>query len=166
MPGGRVAAVKFSNLQRGEWIAMLGGVVLAVSVFIPKTYEAQPENPNAQIVGVGGQMLKGVVSLWQVHPMLRWLLLAAAAAPFILAWIIIRGHELSWQRGEVTAVVAIAAAGLIFFTGIMDRPGEPSGAIELDWSWYTAMGGALLMLIGSFMRVSETQRVRKPPGVL
>jgi hypothetical protein len=160
--------VKFSisNLQRGEWIAMLGGLVLGVSVFIKKTYEAQPENPNAQIPGAGGQVLRGVVSLWQVHPILRYLLLAAAAAPFILAWIIIREHELSWQRGEVTAVVAIAASGLLFYTGIVDRPGEPSGAIELDWSWYTAMGGALFMLIGSFMRTAETTRARKPPGVL
>jgi hypothetical protein len=158
--------VKFSNLQRGEWIAMLGGVVLAVSVFIRKTYEAQPQNPNAHIDGVGGRVLKGVVSIWQVHPILRYLLLAGAVAPFILAWIIIREHELSWQRGEVTAVVAIAAAGLLFYVGIVDRPGEPSGAIELDWSWYTAMGGALFMLIGSFMRTSESERARKPPGVL
>jgi hypothetical protein len=157
--------VKFSNLQRGEWIAMLGGLVLAVSVFLKKTYEAQPENPNAKIE-VGDQALRGVVSLWQVHPLMRYLLLAAAAAPFILAWIIIREHELSWQRGEVTAVVAIAASGLLFYVGIIDRPGEPSGAIELDWSWYTALGGALLMLIGSFMRTAETTKTRKPPGVL
>jgi hypothetical protein len=153
--------VNFSNLQRGEWIAMLGGIVLAVSVFIPKTYEAQPENPNAHING-----MKGVVSIWQAHPIMRWLLLAAAAAPFILAWIVVREHELSWQRGEVTAVVAIAAAGLLFYAGIIDRPGEPSGAIELDWSWYTALGGSLLMLVGAFMRTSESERARKPPGVL
>ena len=153
--------MKFSDLQRGEWLAMLGGLVLAVSLFIPKTYEAQPENPNANING-----LKGVLSIWEVHPIMRWVLLAAAAAPFILAWIIIRQHELSWQRGEMTAVVAIAAAGLLFYSGIVDRPGDPPGAIELDWSWYTTMGGALVMLIGAFMRTSETQRTRKPPGVL
>ena len=140
---------------------MLGGLVMAVSLFIPKTYEAQPENPNASING-----LKGVLSIWQVHPLMRWVLLAAAAAPFILAWIIIREHELSWQRGEMTAVVAIAASGLLFYAGIVDRPGDPSGAIELDWSWYTAIGGALVMMIGAFLRTSETQKARKPPGVL
>ena len=153
--------MKFGDLQRGEWLAMLGGLVMAVSLFIPKTYEAQPENPNASING-----LKGVLSIWQVHPLMRWVLLAAAEAPFILAWIIIREHELSWQRGEMTAVVAIAAAGLLFYAGIVDRPGDPSGAIELDWSWYTAIGGALVMMIGAFMRTTETQKARKPPGVL
>jgi len=153
--------MKPSNLQRGEWVAMLGGLILAASVFIRKTYEARPENHNANING-----LKGVLSIWEVHPIMRWLLLAAAVAPFILAWIIIRQHELSWQRGEVTAVVGIAAAGLLFYTGIIDRPGDPSGEIELDWSWYTAMAGALLMLIGAVMRTTETDRARKPPGVL
>ena len=153
--------MKFGDLQRGEWLAMAGGLVMAVSLFIPKTYEAQPENPNASING-----LKGVLSIWQVHPLMRWVLLAAAAAPFILAWIIIREHELSWQRGEMTAVVAIAAAGLLVYSGIIDRPGDPSGAIELDWSWYTAIGGALVMMIGAFLRTSETQKARKPPGVL
>ena len=153
--------MKFGDLQRGEWLAMLGGLVMAISLFIPKIYEAQPENPNASIDG-----MKGVLSIWQVHPLMRWVLLAAAAAPFILAWIIIREHELSWQRGEMTAVVAIAAAGLLFYSGIVDRPGSPSGAIELDWSWYTAIGGALVMMIGAFLRTSETQKARKPPGVL
>ena len=158
--------MKFSNLQRGEWIAMLGGLALGASVFIPKTYEARPQNPHAHIDGVGGHVLKGVVSIWQVHPILRFLLVGAAAAPFILAWIIVREHTLSWPRGQMTAVVAIAAAGLLFYTGIVDRPGDPPGEIELDWSWYTAMGGALLMLVGAFQRQTETGPARKPPGVL
>jgi archaellum biogenesis protein FlaJ (TadC family) len=153
--------MKAQRLSRGEWIAMLGGLVLGLSVFIRKTYEAQPQNPNAHI-----GKYKGVVSIFEVHPIMRWLLLLAALAPFILAYIILRDHELSWPRGQVTAVVAIAAAGLLFYTGIVNRPGEPSGAIELDWSWYTAFGGALLMLAGSFIRQSETEAVRKPPGVL
>ena len=63
---------------------------------------------------------------WEVHTILRWLLLAAAAAPFILAYIIVRGHALSWPRGEMTAVVAIAAFGLVVYNGLIDRPGEPS----------------------------------------
>jgi archaellum biogenesis protein FlaJ (TadC family) len=155
------AAVKISNLQRGEWLAIVGGLVLAASVFIRKTYEARPENHNANING-----LRGVISIWEVHPIMRWVLLAAAIAPLILAWIIVRGHELSWQRGEVTAVVAIAAVGLLLYTGVIDRPGEPSGEIELDWSWYTAMGGAVMMMIGAVMRTQESERARKPPGVL
>jgi hypothetical protein len=151
----------FSRLQWSDWLAALGGVVLGLSVFVQKTYEARPESPTAQIEG-----LRGTVSIYEVHPILRWLLLAAAIAPIILVYIIARDHQLSWPRGEVTAVVGLAAVTLILYTGIIDRPGEPSGQIELDWSWYTALGGALAIAIGGAVRSSEVERKRKPPGVL
>ncbi len=144
-----------------DLIAALGGIALALSVFIQKTYEARPENPNANIDG-----LTGTVSIWQVHDILRFLLLAAAIAPIVLLWIIYREHELSWPRGEMTAVVGLTAATLLFYTGIIDRPGEPSGQIELDWAWYTAFGGAVAMAVGGSLRASESGRRRKPPGVL
>ena len=151
----------FSRLQWSDIVAAVGGVILALSVFATKTYEARPESPTAQIEG-----LRGTVSIWQVHPLLRWLLLAAAFAPIILVYIIVRDHELSWPRGEMTAVVGLAAVTLLFYVGIIDRPGEPSGQIELDWSWYTAMAGALMIAVGGAIRASSTERKRKPPGVL
>ena len=154
--------MKLGNLSLGEFFAMAGGVLLGVSIFLPHTYEPRPQNRHANING----LKDGVFSIWEVHPIMRWFLLAGAGAPFILAYIVIREHELSWPRGEATAVVAIAVMGLIFYTGIIDRPGEPSGEIELDWSWYTAMGGGLAMLIGAAMRQSRSETRRKPPGVL
>jgi hypothetical protein len=161
--------VKLGNLSRGEWIAMLGGLLLGISVFV-KCYEAQPQNPNARIfddkTGADAYCGDHTCSFFQVHGISRWLLLGAAAAPFILSWIIIREHELSWPRGQVTSVVAIAAAGIIFYTGIIDRPGEPSGAIELEIGWYGMLTGALLMIVGSVMRQQETEVKRKPPGTL
>jgi hypothetical protein len=153
--------VNRSLLSRGEYIAMAGGLLLMLSVFV-KAYEARPENPNAQFENG----LRGTVSVWDVQPLLRILLILAALAPFVLAWIVIREHELSWSRGEVTAVVAIAAIGLIFYTGVIDRPGAPSGEIELEIGWYGLMLGAILMVVGATMRSSETERTRKPPGVL
>ena len=158
--------MKLENLSRGEWIAMLGGLLLGVSVFV-KTYEARPENPNATLeTGKNGVCGDATCSFFQVHGIMRWLILAAAVAPFILAWIIVREHQLSWPRGQVTSIVAIAAFGLIFYSGIVDRPGEPSGDIELEIGWYGMMLGALLMLAGSVMRQSETEVKRKPPGTL
>ena len=150
----------FSKLQRGELLAVFGGLLLAISVFV-KAYEARPENPNASIDG-----LKGVQAIWDVHPILRLLLLAAAVAPIILAWIVMRDHQLSWPRGEVTAVVGLTAFTLLFYVGIIDRPGEPSGEIELEIGWYGALLGSLMMAIGGALRSAESERVRKPPGVL
>ena len=52
-------------------------------------------------------------------PLLDWLLLAACIAPFILAWIITRGHKLTWKPGEVTMIVGITAFVLILCNGII-----------------------------------------------
>src|SRR5882724_2182707 len=71
----------------------------------------------------------GSFSGWQVHhPLVRILLLLAALAPFILGYIILRDHALSWPRGEMTAVVAIAAFGLVFYHGVVSKPGDPQDA--------------------------------------
>ncbi len=148
------------KLQRNEWIAMVGGLLIAISIFV-KSYEARPENPNANIDGE-----RGTLSVWEAHGILRWLLLLAAIAPFILAYIIATGQQLSWARGEMTAVVAVAAGGLIFYNGIIDRPGEPSGEIELELGWYGLMLGAILMFVGAAIRSSEVERARKPPGTI
>jgi hypothetical protein len=71
---------------------MAGGVLLVVAVFLP-WYGTDPSNPNSR---VGGRT--GSLTAWDVHAILRWLLIAAATAPFVLAWIILCGHAC---RGRV-----------------------------------------------------------------
>jgi hypothetical protein len=153
--------MKPGNLSRGEVIAMVGGGLLAISIFV-SWYGTTADNPNSKINGVH----QGAFSAWQTHSMLRWLLLAAAAAPFILAWIVVREHQLSWPRGELTAIVAIAAAGFILYTGLIQKPGDPPATIGLAWGWFLSLVAALLLLAGAFMRSTETAKSRKPPGVL
>jgi hypothetical protein len=63
-------------------------------------------------------------------------------------------------------VVAITAIGLIFYTGIIDRPGDPSGDVKLRIGWFLALLGGILMLVGSVMRQEESERTRKPPGTI
>ena len=149
-----------SHLSRNERVAMAVGALLAISLFLP-WYGTNPANAAARIDGK-----TGTLSAWEVHPVLRWLLLAAASAPFILTWIIVRGHELSWARGEMTAVTSIAALGLILYNGVIARPGEPSSQISLKYGWFFALLGTTLMLMGSALRASEIERARKPPGVI
>lgn len=155
------ASAKLSRkLTRNELVAMAGGALVAVGVFL-NWYETNAGNRAANIDG-----LKGAFSAWDVHPILRWLLLAAAVAPFILAYIIVRGHQLSWARGEMTAVIAIAAFGLIAYNGVIARPGDPSSQISLQPGWWVALVGTLLMLGGAALRSSEVEGTRKPPGVI
>ena len=149
-----------SKLSRSELIASLGGLMLLVGVFLP-WYVPNESNRNAVVTGS-----REAVSAWQAHSMLRYLFLAAAIAPLILAYIVVRDHELSWPRGELTAVVAIAAFGIIGYVGIIDRPGDPPGEIGLGIGWFLSMAGVILMMIGGAMRAGGSERPRKPPGVL
>ena len=148
------------RITLSEIIAAVGGVLLALSVFV-KWYEARPENANANING-----MKGVVSAWDAHTILRYLLLAAALAPIILLYIVVRDHELSWPRGEMTAVIGIIAFGLVVYNGVIDRPGEPPSEIELEIGWWMALLGTILITVGGSYRASTTERPRKPPGVM
>jgi hypothetical protein len=152
--------MNFSRLGRGELIAVVGALLLALGLFLP-WYETNPDNRNAVIDGA-----RGTLSGWQVHPILHWLLLAAAAAPLILAWVIARDHQLSWPRGEMTAVVGMIAIVLVLYVGVVDRPGSPSGEISLKFGWFVAVLGCALIALGGASRASGTERPRKPPGVL
>jgi hypothetical protein len=149
-----------ARLHRNEYMGMLGGALLAVSVFLP-WYGTDSDNRFANIDGERGDQ-----SCFDVHPILRWLLIAAAVAPFILAYIIANDIKLSWARGEMTAVTSIAAFGLIVYNGIIDRPGEPSSAISLEFGWFLAVLGTLMMIAGAALRSSEHERARKPPGTI
>jgi hypothetical protein len=148
------------RLGRGELVAAVGSLLLGVCLFLP-WYETASDNPNAVIDGA-----RGALSAWEVHPTARWLLLAAAAAPLILVWIVIRDHELSWPRGEMTAVAAIAAFGIVGYIGVLDRPGTPSGEISLQPGYFGSLLGTLAMIAGGAISAGQTERTRKPPGVL
>jgi hypothetical protein len=152
--------VAAARLHRNEYVGMLGGALLAISVFLP-WYGTDASNRFASIDGARGDQ-----SCWDVHQVLRWLLLAAAVAPFILAYIIASDVQLSWARGEMTMVTSIAALGFVVFNGIIDRPGDPSGAIALKWGWFFALVGTLLMIAAAALRSSEHERPRKPPGTI
>jgi hypothetical protein len=152
--------VHIGRLGRSELVAAIGGILLAIGIFTP-WYATAADNRNALINGG-----RGSFSAWDVHPTLRWVLLAAALAPFILAWIVVRGHELSWPRGEMTAVVGVAAAGLVLYVGGLARPGEPKAQIGLELGWFVSVAATLLIMAGGAIRASGTERPRKPPGVL
>ena len=149
-----------ARLHRNEYMGMVGGALLAVGVFLP-WYATDASNRFANIDGARGSQ-----SCFDVHPILRWLLLAAAVAPFILAYIIATDAKLSWARGEMTMVTSIAAFGLIFYNGVIDRPGEPSSEISLKFGWFVALLGTLMMIAGAALRSSQHERARKPPGTI
>ena len=149
------------QIDRGELIAVAGGVVLGLSLLL-----AWFDLGNANAVLNTCKGPNSSCTGWASLTVLRYLLLVAAVAPAILAWIIIRGHALSWPRGELTAVIALTALTFTVFRGVIDRPGEPPGQISISYGWWVALLGGLLILVGSVFRSRESSARRKPPGVL
>ena len=151
----------FRQLDRGELLAVAGGVLLGVSLFL-SWYSLG--NQNAVLNSCKGP--NSTCTGWAALSILRFLLLITAVAPAILAYIIVRGHALSWPRGELTAVIALAALTFTVFRGVIDKPGSPPGQISIDFGWWIALVGGLLILFGAVWRSQESAARRKPPGVL
>ncbi len=123
-------------------------------------------NPDAWICGENNFDCTG----FDTFPILRWLLLGAALAPLILAWILVRGHKLSWAPGEMTMVAGFAATVLIFYNGIIDKPGTGPAetGVGLDYGYYIALLGAIVIAGTGFTRSVESgpRKTRKAPGTV
>ena len=130
-----------SKLDRSEIIGMVAATVL-VDQPVPRVVLAldRPErvqrgsDPANWACGVGNSSCSG----WDTFPIVRWLLIAAAAAPLILAWIVVRGHALSWPRGEVTAIVGLTAFVLIAYNGFVAKP-QNGLEISLSFGYWLAL---------------------------
>jgi hypothetical protein len=151
-----------SRVSPGEIMGMAAGVLLVVSLFMP-WFTTSDTNQNSQIAGASGG---DSVTAWEVYGVLDWLLVAAAAAPFILTWIIARGHKLTWKPGEVTMVVGITALVLILCNGvILGRPGD-SVEIGLGFGYLVGCVACAGMMVAGFLRQAVYTTARKPPGVM
>jgi CDP-diglyceride synthetase len=152
----------FSKLDRGEAVAVIGGLILVLSMFL--TWYTLG-NQYASLGSCKGP--NGSCSGWSSLGLLSVLIVIAAIAPVVLAYIIVRGHALSWPRGELTAVCALVALVLTLFRGFIDKPGSPIGEIHISYGWFLALLGGFLILLGALVRSQETGGPRrKPPGVL
>jgi hypothetical protein len=162
----------FSRLDRNRVIlGALGGSVLLLSLlFLPwysLTETDQRVEQNAWICGTGEFECTG----FETFPILRWLLLAGSLAPLILAWILIRGHKLSWVPGEMTMVVGFIAMVLIGYNGIIDRPAPDNGlefGIGLSYGYWLAFLAAIAIAVTGFLRsmASGGRQARKAPGTV
>lgn len=153
--------MNFKALDRGEVVAVAGGILLGISLML-SWYSLR--NRHAILAGCRGP--NSTCTGWAALSALRFLFLVAAVAPLILAYIIVRGHALSWPRGELTAVVAIVALIMTVFIGVVDHPGTPPDEISVSTGWFIALAGDLLILTGAVWRSQQSGGRRKPPGTM
>jgi hypothetical protein len=167
----------FSRLNRGR--VLVGGgasILLIVSILflpwysvdlgVPQRMPGHSFNADSFICGTGEDSCTG----FETFPIMRWALLLAALAPLILAWILVRGHKLSWTPGEMTMVAGFAATVLIVYNGIIDKPGTGTAEIgvSLDYGYWIALLAALVIAGTGFTRSVESapKRTRKAPGTV
>ena len=159
----------FSRIGIGELVGFAGAGILFISLFLPwfATSCSSPGhprgcNPNSTLHGRVGDF-----TAWQTFAKLDVLLALACIAPFILAWIVVRGHALTWRPGEITMIVGMTAAVLILLNGvILGKPGSDPVGISLQIGWFLGLLGALGILTGGLLRQAVGSRARKPPGVI
>lgn len=161
-----------SRLDRNRTIAgAIAGVGLVLSVlFLPWfSLTEQPERfeQGAWVCGVEDYSC----TAFETFPILRWLLLAAALAPAILGYILVRGHKLSYPPGEMTMVVGFTATVLIAYNGILFKPEPESGQVfgtGLDIGYWVAIVSTVTIAIVGFMRSLESggRQGRKAPGTV
>jgi hypothetical protein len=161
--------VDFRRLGLGDVVAAAGGLGLFISMFLPwfSVDAKPPESEN--LCGAGVDSCSGFDTFHffttLIIPGMDLLMVAAALAPWILVWIVVRGHELSWPPGEVTMISGAAAATLILYNGVIDRVGATREFVHLDIGWYLALLGSLAIVAGG--AISQVRRggvTRRPPG--
>jgi hypothetical protein len=162
------AELDATKLDRSEILGMVAAAVLVFSLFLPwfdlttdPSVVQRGSDPGNWACGVGDDSC----SAWETFPIIRFLLIAAAAAPFILAWIVIRGHALSWPRGELTAIVGLTAFVLIAYNGIIDKP-QDGLEISLSIGYWLALLASLGIFASGGARAVESGggARRKPPA--
>ena len=67
----------------------------------------------------------------------------------------IRGHALSWPRGEVTAIVGLTAFVLIAFNGLIDKPQE-GVEISLSFGYWLALLASIGIFVSGGFRAVES----------
>ena len=159
----RSGYLDFSRVSPGELMGMGAALVLLGSLWLP-WFTTSSDNPNSRLPGgvKGGDS----ANAWQVFSTLDWLLVGACLAPFILTWIVARGHKLTWKPGEVTMIVGIVAFMLILCNGIILGKPDPGIEVGLGIGYFVGLLASLGLMAAGYLRQALYTTARKPPGVI
>ena len=166
---GAPAPFDLKRIGIGELVGFIGSGVLFGSLFLPwfGTSCSSPGHPRGCNANSTLHGSVGTFTAWQIFAKLDILLMLACIAPFVLAWIVVRGHDLTWRPGEVTMIVGMIATVLILLNGIvLGKPGTDPVDISLKVGWFVGLLGAIGILAGGVLRQAVGGRTRKPPGVI
>lgn len=163
----RVGAQPEMRLQRIELLGVAAAALLVVAVFLPwfdLTHQTQlRQQQDAWVCGANDYSC----SAWETFPINRWLFLAAASAPIILAYFILTSQRGQYPTGEATMTTGLAVIVLVGYNGIIQKPGSGiQFGISLDYGYFLALLAGLGLTVAGALRSLESGggAERKPPA--
>jgi hypothetical protein len=158
--------VNFSNLKRFELYGIAAAALLIVSLFLPWfNLTETPERIQQQgwVCGTRDYQCTG----WETFPINRWLFVAAALAPILLAYFVVTHQKGQYPTGEFTMTVGLIVIVLVGFNGLIQKPGggELFG-VSVTYGYYLAMLAGLGLAVAGALRSLESGggAGRKPPA--
>ena len=155
--------LSLARLSIAEGAGMVAALVFGLSLFVP--WFTTSDNPNSKIDSAGTGP-NSEATAWETFSILQYALLAMAIAPFVLAWIVARGHKLTWKPGEVTMIVGITAFILVICNGIILGKPDPNIEVGLTYGYLLAIVTSLGMAVCGFIRQATYVNAKKPPGTI
>ncbi len=154
--------MKITRLGWAELVGLGAAAVRLVSLFLP-WFETDPGNRNSRVAGT--RSTKETIDAFVAFDSFQYMLLAACIAPVILAYIVMRGHTLSWDRGELTAIIGITALVLILYNGLIGGTPDDAVSTSLGVGYYVAIVASMGIFVAGVLRLGEKGPENKPPGV-
>jgi hypothetical protein len=155
--GSRDRYLDLSLLSLPELALCVAGPVLVCSLFLLPWFDA---TGYATIRGHHGD-----VTGWQTYAILRYFLLWCGVGAFILPWMVARGHDIGWRRGEMTAIHGLVGVVLLILNGLAFPPGSPSDEVHIRIGYGIAI---LTLAVFAWAGIRSADRhsptPRKPPG--
>lgn len=156
----------FSRLQRYEVLGLASAALLVISLFLSWFELSEVQERAQQQAWVCGTD-EYECSAWGTFPINRWLFLAAAAAPVLLAYFIVTHQKGQYPTGEFTMTVGMAVIVLVGFNGLIAKPGSGfSFGVSLTYGYFLAILAGFGLAVAGALRSLESGggAQRKPPA--
>ena len=137
-------------------LCAVGPILVATLLFVPWF-------STSGYATIGGH--RGSVTGWQTYSVLRYFLLWCGVGAFILPWMVARGHDVGWRRGDMTAVHGMTGFALLILNGFGYPPGQPPSEVHTRVGYFLALAiMAVFIYAGARSGDRHAPIPRKPPG--
>ena len=141
------------RLRDGDWIALTGGIVLLVALFLPWY--------GVTIRFTGGPSQELEASAWEAFGVLNVILLVLALVPFALAYFQATDDSPTLPSTfSMLATLAGMLATLLIAYRLLNQPG-PNDLVETRWGAWVGFLAALALSAGAW----RSMRNEAMPGV-